>query len=44
MMSALGDSGLLGLTAVGDTMEEADALYARAVSVLDAEARLALQL
>ena len=44
MMSALGDSGLLGLTAVGDTMEEADALYGRAVSVLDDEARLALQL
>jgi hypothetical protein len=42
MMSALGDCGRVGLTAVGDTQEEADAIYVRAVSMLDTEARLAL--
>lgn len=44
MMSALGDRGRLGLTAVGDSHEEADALYERAVAVLDAEASLALRI
>jgi hypothetical protein len=38
MMSALGDHGLVGMTAVGDSHEEADAVYARTVSALDAEA------
>jgi hypothetical protein len=44
MMSALGDAGRLGLTAVGNTPEEAEELYQRAVQILDAEARLALNL
>jgi len=38
MMSALGDHGSLGLTAVANTHAEADTLYAKAVSVLDREA------
>jgi hypothetical protein len=38
MMSALGDCGLLGMTAVGNSHEEADAVYARAVAALDEEA------
>ena len=38
MMSALGDCGLVGMTAVGNSHEEADAVYARAVAALDAEA------
>ena len=42
MMSALGELGRLGLTAVANTAKEADALYAKAVSVLEQEARLAL--
>jgi len=40
MMSALGDSGRVGLTAVADTLDEADALYRKMISTLDAEARL----
>jgi hypothetical protein len=42
MMSALGDCGTVGLTAVGDTHEEADELYSRAVKMLDDEAHKAL--
>lgn len=42
MMSALGDCGRLGLTAVGDTHQEADKIFATAVEALDEEARLAL--
>jgi len=42
MMSALGELGRLGLTAVGNTAKEADELYAKAVGVLEHEARLAL--
>src|SRR5436853_462426 len=42
MMSALGELGRLGLTAVGNTAKEAEALYAKAVGVLEQEARLAL--
>ncbi len=38
MMSALGDAGLVGMTAVANSHDEADALYARAVAALDAEA------
>jgi hypothetical protein len=38
MMSALGEYGLLGMTAVGDSHEEADGVYSRAVAALDAEA------
>ncbi|MEO6391559.1 MAG: peptide ligase PGM1-related protein [Pyrinomonadaceae bacterium] len=44
MMSALGDAGRLGLTAVGNTPAAAEELYRRAVEILDAEARLALNL
>jgi hypothetical protein len=39
MLSALGEHGFLGLTAVGETHEEADALYERAVAELDDESR-----
>jgi PGM1 C-terminal domain len=38
MMSALGEHGLVGMTAVGDTHEQADSIYARAVAALDEEA------
>ncbi len=38
MMSALGACGLVGMTAVGNSHEEADTIYARAVAALDAEA------
>jgi hypothetical protein len=38
MMSALGDGGRFGLTAVGDTHDAADALYRKAVATVDAEA------
>jgi PGM1 C-terminal domain len=37
MMNAVGECGLLGLTAVGNTHEEADALYAKTVAALDIE-------
>jgi hypothetical protein len=39
MMSALGELGRTGLTAVGNSHEEAGATYARAVAVLDEEAQ-----
>src|SRR6266849_6434730 len=39
MMSALGELGRMGLTAVGNSHEEAKALYKRAVEVLDQEAQ-----
>ncbi len=39
MMSALGEMGRTGLTAVGNSHEEAKAIYARAVAVLDQEAQ-----
>lgn len=42
MMSALGELGRVGLTAVGDSREDADALFTKAVKILDQEARLAL--
>jgi hypothetical protein len=38
MMGALGELGRLGLTAVGNTQEDAEAIYERAVKVLDQEA------
>ena len=38
MMSALGDAGRLGLTAVADTHAAADALYQKTIATLDAEA------
>jgi hypothetical protein len=37
MMSALGEMGRTGLTAVGNSHEEAKAIYARALQVLDQE-------
>src|SRR5262249_60737289 len=37
MMSALGELGRLGLTAVGNSHEEAKATYDRAISVLNEE-------
>jgi hypothetical protein len=39
MMSALGELGRTGLTAVGNSHEEARDLYKRAVEVLDQEAQ-----
>jgi hypothetical protein len=42
MMSALGEHGRVGLTAVGNSRDEADALFAKAVKILDDEARIAL--
>jgi hypothetical protein len=41
MMSALGEYGRTGLTAVGERPEEADTIYRRAVAVLDEEAAAA---
>ncbi len=38
MMNAIGENGLLGMTAVGNTHEEATAIYDNAVEALDAEA------
>jgi hypothetical protein len=38
MMAALTETGRVGMTAVGDTPEDARALYERAVAVLDREA------
>jgi hypothetical protein len=38
MMNAVGEFGSFGLTAVGNTHEEADAIYAKALQTLDAEA------
>jgi hypothetical protein len=42
MMSALGECGRMGLTAVGDSPEQADALYRRAAEILEEEARAGL--
>jgi hypothetical protein len=42
MINGIGEQGALGLTAVGNTREEADALYQKTIDVLDAEAKLAL--
>ena len=39
MMSALGELGRMGLTAVGNSHQEAKATYTRAVAVLDQEAQ-----
>jgi hypothetical protein len=43
MLSALGDHGALGLTAVADSQPEADALYKRAVSIFKEEAAEAVK-
>jgi hypothetical protein len=42
MVNGVGEQGALGLTAVGDTPAEADALYRRMAEVLDEEAEAAL--
>jgi hypothetical protein len=42
MMSALGELGRVGLTAVGNSREDADALYAKAIEILEQEALMAL--
>jgi hypothetical protein len=44
MINGIGEQGALGLTAVGNTREEAEALYQQTIAVLDAEAKLALEL
>ena len=43
MLSALGDHGAMGLTAVADTQPEADALYQKAVAIFKQEAADALK-
>jgi hypothetical protein len=43
MMSALGECGSLGLVAVGESPEEANALYQRTLAVLDEEAQAAVR-
>lgn len=43
MMSALGDSGFLGLTAVGNDHDQADGLYRRTVAALDEAAAEAVR-
>ncbi len=42
MMSALGEAGRMGLTAVDNSPTDADALFKKAVKILDQEARLAV--
>jgi pheganomycin biosynthesis PGM1-like protein len=42
MMAALTESGHFGMTAVGDSPEEAQEIYERAIGILDQEAREAL--
>ena len=42
MMNAIGEEGLLGLTAVGNTAADAQALYERTVQAIDLEAARAL--
>ncbi len=43
MISALGECGQLGLVAVAESPDEAEALYRRTISVLDEEAQAALK-
>jgi hypothetical protein len=42
MMSALGEHGRFGFTAIADSHREADRLYSRTVELVDAEAKAAL--
>jgi hypothetical protein len=42
MMSGVGGFGLFGVTCIGNTIDEADAIYRRINAVLDEEARLAI--
>lgn len=41
MMTALGDRGILGMTAISDSRADADALYDKTVALIDQEARAA---
>ncbi len=43
-ISSLGDQGKLGLTAVSDSPAEAQSLYEKIIAILNAEARMALNL
>jgi hypothetical protein len=43
MMGALGECGRMGLTAVGNSPEEAEAIQARAMAVLEEEAQAAVR-
>jgi hypothetical protein len=43
MITALGDRGRIGLTAIGNSREDADALYARTEQAFDAAAAAELQ-
>ena len=43
MLSAVGESGRLGLTAIADSHAEADRLYRRTIDTLDQEAQAALE-
>ena len=43
MMSGLGENGLMGMVAVGESPEEARALYDRTLTILDEEASMVLQ-
>jgi hypothetical protein len=43
MLPGIADLGSLGFTAIADTHEQANALYARVIEVLDAEAANALK-
>ena len=40
MIGALSQFGKVGLTAIGDSPEQADAIYAGAIAVLDRETRI----
>lgn len=42
MVNGVGEEGALGLTAVGNSREEAEALYRKTVDALDSEAKLAM--
>jgi predicted RNase H-like HicB family nuclease len=43
MLAAIGDSGRFGLTAVGDSREEAEERYEQALAVFEEEATEALR-
>jgi hypothetical protein len=43
MISNVGTGGRFGLTAIGNTAEDAEALYTRAQQIFDEEAREALK-
>ena len=43
MMTALAEAGQVGMTAVGESPQEAEALYKKAAEALDQEAQAALE-